>query len=103
MRTMIDVRIAAVIVGFATAIVWLLFAAISPGLAATPLLALLPWRENLPQNAVLAVPALVYLAVPIAAWILKDKRLVWLTPAAPLLGGLLFLIRFTVSAASAFS
>lgn len=98
---MTDMRTTAVIVGFATAVAWLLFAAISPKLAVTPLSALLPWRENVPRNEMLALPALIYLLVPIAAWILRDKRLVWLTPAAPLFGGLLFVIRFMVLAASA--
>lgn len=91
----------AVTVSLATALAWLLFAAVSPALAATPLLALLPWRDNVPKDAMLAFPALIYLLVPIAAWILRDKRLVWLTPAAPLLGGLLFVVRFMVLAASA--
>ena len=98
--TMSNVRITAVIVGLATAMAWLLFAAASPRLAATPLLALLPWRDNVPKNAMLALPVFIYLLVPIAAWILRDKRLVWLTPAAPLLGGLLFVIRFMVLASS---
>ncbi len=50
----------------------------------------------------LVIPAIIYLLVPVGAWILKDKRLVWLTPAAPLLGGLLFFLRF-IMAMSAFS
>jgi hypothetical protein len=98
--TMSNVRVTAVIVGFATALAWLLFAAVAPALAATPLLALLPWRDNVPKNATLALPALVYLLIPIAAWTLKDKRLVWLTPVAPFLGGLLFVVRFMVLAES---
>lgn len=99
---MLDVRKSAVVVGAATAVAWLLFAAISPGLAVAPLLALLPWGEGTPRNAMLVIPAIIYLLVPVGAWILKDKRLVWLTPAAPLLGGLLFFLRF-IMAMSAFS
>lgn len=99
--TMSDVRTAAVIVGVATALLWLLLAAVAPGLAATPLLALLPWRENVPKSAMLALPGVIYLLVPVAAWMRRDKKLVWLIPAAPLFGGLLFVIRFMVLASSA--
>ena len=95
--TVLDVHKSAVVVGAATAVVWLLFAAISPGLAVTPLLAVLPWGERTPRNAMLVIPAILYLLVPVGAWILKDKRLVWLTPVAPLVGGLLFFLRFILS------
>lgn len=97
MRPVIDVRKAAVVVGIATAAAWLLFAAISPGIAVMPLLALLPWSEGIPRNFMLVIPVVGYLLVPIAAWILRAKKLVWLTPLAPLLGGLLFFLRFILS------
>jgi hypothetical protein len=98
---MLDVRKSAVVIGAATAAAWLLFAAISPGLAVAPLLALLPWGEKTLHTATLVIPAIIYLLVPVGAWIFKDRRLVWLTLAAPLLGGLLFFLRF-IMAMSAF-
>ena len=97
-----DVRTAAIAVGTATAAAWLLFAAISRGIAVMPLLALLPWKEGMPRNIMFVIPVIIYLLVPIGAWILRDKWLVWLTPVAPLLGGLLFFLRFILSM-SAFS
>jgi hypothetical protein len=87
-----------VVLSIVTASIWGLYSLVAPKFALFPLLGLLPiklWtKTNEGMGYLLLFPVAAYLSLPLLAWFLSSRKIAWLIPIAPLVGGGLFAAQF---------
>lgn len=87
------IRRTAILVGIGTFANWLVLGLFAPQWAAYPLAGIVPWNTD-GRLGWTYPPLMVYVAIPFFAWLFKSRKLVYLTPIAPVCGAIIFVIRY---------